>query len=86
MDKNIKKAIKKAIGSGFKLQEIHLEETAWGAAMSYPHILLDPLFWQCLGKAEGWDGYTDMKYIECRTCHEMTRNPAYAEDRNMPDG
>lgn len=33
MDKDIKRAIKKAIDGGFKLQEIHLEETAWGAAI-----------------------------------------------------
>lgn len=50
----MKKALKLAIEGGFKLREIHLEETAWGAEMVYPIIREDPLFWQALGKSLGW--------------------------------
>jgi len=67
----MEKAIRFAVEGGFKLREIHLEETAWGAEMAYPHILLDPLFWQALGKQQGWiegiDKYTGDSVCEWRS-------------------
>lgn len=64
-------AIRKAIEGGYKDNlsslPIRFEKTYvfWGEAnsesevamMYFCDILLDPLFWQALGKAEGWNSY-----------------------------
>lgn len=47
--------IKKAIEGGYKPSEIYLEETAYGADYQFHAISTDPLFFQALGKACGWD-------------------------------
>ena len=43
-------AIKKAIEGGYDGHGLTLDS----GAVIYDRFLLDPLFWQCLGKAEGW--------------------------------
>lgn len=51
----MKKIIKKAIEGGYKPSEVYLEETAYGADYQFHAIFTDPLFWQALGKACGWE-------------------------------
>ena len=43
-------AIKKAIEGGYDGHGLTLDS----GAVIYDRFLLDPLFWQCLGKAEMW--------------------------------
>lgn len=52
----MKEAIQKAIEGGYVITdnpEFVFEK--WNMCES--HIFLNPLFWQALGKAEGWEGY-----------------------------
>lgn len=53
----IEQAIKKAIEGGYKApccnRDIKLAEHL---TENLNMVFLDPLFWQCLGKAMGWDG------------------------------
>lgn len=50
----MEKAIKRAIEGGYK---------EGCATMCNSDYLLDPLFWQALGKAEGWDNGVDEKSV-----------------------
>lgn len=54
--------IKKAIAGGFK---------TW-TKISDEEIVLDPLFWQALGKACGWEGK------RCSACHQIAPHPRHA--------
>ncbi len=55
----MEKAIKKAIEGGYK----DYTETSGSSCQKYhSDILLDPKFWQALGKAEGWYQYSEEKY------------------------
>jgi hypothetical protein len=47
----MKEAIKKAIEGGYNVKS-YCENTSCNDS----HALYDPLFWQALGKAEGWKG------------------------------
>jgi hypothetical protein len=49
----MKNAIQKAIEGGYTVKNTDIEDKLLQQAM-YHVILLDPLFWQCLGKAMGW--------------------------------
>lgn len=52
------------MGNNFRKAEI---QEVNGATMSVNDILLDPLFWQALGKAEGWKE-DDLVYLpRCQT-------------------
>lgn len=57
----MKEAIKKAIEGGYKVNGLVLEKGelfAFGRPDQQKieqYCLLDPLFWQCLGKHEGWN-------------------------------
>lgn len=44
--------------------------------MSWQSICLDPLFWQALGKAEGWEDYKD----NCENCIGKYKNKQYDFD------
>lgn len=72
----MEQAIKKAIEGGYDIEKYfgtelsekmgsmpHDDFKAKCWLLSDPHILLDPKFWQCLGKACGWPEreYTDFK-------------------------
>lgn len=46
--------IKCAIEGGYKRYEEHLANS-WGTDTYFPMVLLDPLFWQALGKSCGWN-------------------------------
>lgn len=46
----MEEAIKRAIEGGWKPKRVVLDQIT----MRHEEILLDPLFWQALGKAEGW--------------------------------
>jgi len=53
----MEKAIRKAIEGGYIDHAYCNEFDMYEAQSSYCHstVLLDPLFWQALGKAEGWN-------------------------------
>src|SRR3990167_6920478 len=55
----MEKAIKKAIEGGYKLPWISARHisTIVRYKDNYSVLFLDPLFWQALGKAEGWSTY-----------------------------
>lgn len=55
----IEQAIRKAVSGGYidPTPSIHTHHFLGTQEV----ILLDPLFWQSLGKAMGWGGYTDGK-------------------------
>ena len=65
----MKEAIQKAIeggynkfpgSKGFKLKDDILVK--WDEGQVHNHFLLDPLFWQCLGKALGWNQTKRIKF------------------------
>lgn len=57
----MERAIKKAIDGGWRHKNVETEDEEPAMirfVVSNPHkTLLDPLFWQALGKAEGWEKY-----------------------------
>lgn len=55
-------AMKKAEEGGYKYRICHLCGIL-SCGCSRAQILLDPLFWQALGKAEGW--YESAAYYKC---------------------
>ncbi len=65
----MEKAIRKAIEGGYKI-EWSMDVAVNGYYRS--HILLDPLFWQALGKAEGWDDSKPYinKFCKYDNCYE----------------
>ncbi len=59
-------AIKRAIEGGYKIKATQQMAMDFYENMKfvtgqivYSQFLLDPRFWQCLGKAEGWDEEDD---------------------------
>ncbi len=72
----MKEAIQKAIEGGYKIpfknfkygEHMVYEPVFEGNDLSYREISTDPLFWQALGKAEGW-GVTSRKILKiCPEC------------------
>lgn len=60
----MKDAITKAIEGGYKITARHRHGDGFPSdSVNEDVLLLDPLFWQCLGKALGWSGKVDMKFI-----------------------
>ena len=81
----MKNAIEKAIEGGYYNGKLRKGAIGWcylneeinsksgiryETVVTTPYMLLDPLFWQCLGKAMGWgkteimmDDYTDHKFM-----------------------
>lgn len=47
-------AVKRAIESGYKVP-FHFMENGRETVVDISSALLDPLFWQCLGVAMGWE-------------------------------
>lgn len=65
----LEETIKKAIEGGYELRRgtnVDVEIGFWfrknGSATCIEYILFDPLFWQCLGKAMGWDKESASRY------------------------
>lgn len=67
-----KKIIELSIEGGWKAHKLHSVETKWiilgdyNEMIYFTEIIIDPLFWQSLGKALGWfhkDGQPVAKYI-----------------------
>jgi hypothetical protein len=71
----MKEAIKKAIEEGWIFKGMPQVQTAWlleNSEVLWPKIVLDPLFWQALGKAEGWGTTTrqGVTSVGTKTFHE----------------
>lgn len=63
-------AIKKAVEGGWKIHPMY-EAAGLTKDGNIPvHALLDPLFWQALGKAEGWELWV------CDNCHTKYEGPS----------
>lgn len=58
-------AIRIAIEGGYNNDEI-LKKT-WGTETEYLYYQLDPLFWQALGKAEGWNKHSRVYWLYMTT-------------------
>lgn len=54
--KNIIKSIELASKEGWITDGHHYTQPTWMGNYERTRALLDPLFWQCLGRAEGWEG------------------------------
>lgn len=68
---HIEQAIKKAAAQGYRLNGLSKEALLLfaGSEMHQNVVLLDPLFWQALGKARGWHGEVTVMY-SARTIDE----------------
>ncbi len=66
----MEKAIKKSIEGGYKMKDIILQNGelfAFGKPRTedvYNKAVLDPLFWQALSKAEGWEEFVEGYDVE----------------------
>ncbi len=83
----MEQAIKKAIEGGYKApfgkpyktkhyatQAGGLNLTAISQDLNIPTVLLDPLFWQCLGKALGWfEAYPEREIVKSQYLIEWHR-------------
>lgn len=71
----MKKAIQKAIEGGYKLPNLKDETAILLMALAQKEkTFLDPLFWQALGKAEGWG--TSCWHYSDRGLYEQYRHKA----------
>ncbi len=59
---NMEKIINKAIEGGYSFEKEKEELLTHGGVWHPKQIVLDPLFWQALGKACGWDKQYAEKY------------------------
>lgn len=51
----IEEAIKKAIEGGYRPADCNLSHSVYSCRHRQKVLFLDPTFWQCLGKAMGWN-------------------------------
>lgn len=76
IEKNkMEKAIKKAIEGGWDKDKFNMNyegKVVTGGVVFNSIIILDPLFWQALGKAEGWDEFAGFSIYYLSTWKKKT--------------
>lgn len=79
---HIEQAIEEAVGAGYKPEQLDYQRTDTeqfaeeSYRISYSKCFLDPLFWQALGKARGWDGKHTIK-IRGEPLSDWRKTPIY---------